>query len=182
MRRISPVVGVCPLLIALSAAVLTAGCISLSPAGEPAAAPSTLGRTTSSDTPHSTASSLSLPPSTLPASGADERAVCLEARANQTTYERCKKAASGELSLPRSELRRCADIQHNAGAYSDAFHRGLQACVGIPADGMAGDALFCKDLGQPDRDQCYLSVRMCGPIEDPDTRSECQSGLELTDL
>ncbi len=183
MNSKSPGLGACRLLISLSAAVLAAGCIWPSPAGEPETnTPATVQPILQSDTALLTASSLPQQSSTLPAAIADKRVVCLEARANRSIYERCKKAASGDLSLPRSELRRCAGIQRNAGAYSDSFHRGLQACVGIPADGMADDALFCKDLEQPDRDECYLSVRMCGPIEDQDARSECESGLELNAL
>ena len=171
--------------IVLSAVVLVPGCLGASPSGEPAATSVTVQPAMPVDTTSPTVSSSSTS-STLPADEVNRTAVCLEARANRSLYERCRKAASGELFLPQSELRRCAGIQRHAGAYSQAIYNGLQYCVGIPGDGMAGDqaenALFCKDMGQPDRDQCYLSVRMCGPIEDSDVRNRCLSGLELKEL
>jgi hypothetical protein len=124
--------------------------------------------------------------STLPLAEADKAALCREARANRTVYERCKMAASGNLALPQSELRRCAEIQHNAGAYSELIFHSLQNCAGIPVDGLGDDtyegALFCKDMGQPARDQCYFSVRMCGQIEESDLRKQRLGSLELKKL
>jgi hypothetical protein len=114
----------------------------------------------------------------------DDRTLCLEARASRITYERCKMAGSGDLSLPQSELRICAQIQQNAGAYSEAIFHGLQHCTGIPEGGVDSSeyAMLCKDLGQPDRDQCYLSASMCDPIENSDIKNQCQSGLQINKL
>lgn len=123
---------------------------------------------------------------TMPAAEVGDRTLCLEARANRITYERCKLAGAGDLSLPQSELRICAQIQQNAGAYSEAIFRGLQHCAGIPEGGMASDpseyAMLCKDLSQPDRDQCYLSASMCDPIENSDIKNQCQSGLQINEF
>ncbi|MFH0863019.1 MAG: hypothetical protein V1875_08340 [Candidatus Altiarchaeota archaeon] len=127
-----------------------------------------------------------VPTTIQPIAEEDKKATCLEARANRTIYERCKLAASGNLPMPQSELRRCAEIQQHAGAYSELIFHGLQNCAGIPAGGLdidsSGDALFCKDMGQPDRDQCYLSVRMCDPIDDSKLKNQCLNGLELKKL
>jgi hypothetical protein len=171
-------------MIALLAAALALGCIGSSPVGEPASTTlATVQPIPPSTTTTSASSTLPVSSSTLPAAGADEAAVCSEARANRTVYLRCKKAASGELSLPQSELRRCADIQRNAGAYSRLIFRGLQSCGSSASGGLGGDeGLFCRDMGQPDRDQCYLSVRMCDQIEDAAVKGRCLGGLELKRL
>jgi hypothetical protein len=113
----------------------------------------------------------------------DDRAICLEARANRTQYERCKTSGAGNLPMPQSELQICAEIQQNAGAYAETFFHGLQHCAGIPEGDTTGNqaenAMFCKDLGQPDRDQCYLSASMCDPIENVDIKNQCQSGQQI---
>jgi hypothetical protein len=171
------------LLTALLVIILALGCIGLSPAEGTTTTLVTIQPMPYPTSTVSTVSTLSPPATTLPVAEADQRAICLEARANRTVYERCKMAATGDLSLPQSELRICAEIQQHAGAYSEAIFHGLKYCAGIPSDGMASDpaegAYFCKDLGQPDRDECYLSVRMCDPIEDFDIKNQCKNGLEL---
>ncbi|MCX6695463.1 MAG: hypothetical protein NTU61_04130 [Candidatus Altiarchaeota archaeon] len=182
---ISRGVGTVRLFVALLAAVLTLGCIGASPAEESAS--TTLATFQPYPTTTlSTASTLFTPSSTLPVSEADKRAICLEARANRTVYERCKMAASGDLYLPQSELRRCAEIQQHAGAYAEAIFHGLQYCAGVPTSDLYGgtpsNAMFCKDLGQPDRDQCYLSASMCDPIENSDIKNQCLSGLQLNKI
>ena len=187
-----PLRQVMPLLIALLAFMLTLGCIGSSPAGESATTtlatvqPAPYAVNSSSTTSSSTTSTLSTPTSTLPVSEDNKRAICLEARANRIVYERCKMAASGDLFLSQSELRQCAQIQQNAGAYAEAIFHGLQYCAGIPDDSTTSDpsrgAMFCKDLGQPDRDQCYLSASMCDPIENSDVKNQCLSGLQLNKL
>lgn len=175
------------LLTALLATALMLGCIEASPNGQltitsyTTAEPKPYPTTTESMT-----STLPGPTSTQPVAEADKAAICLEAQTNKTQYERCKLAATGSLPMPQSELQKCAEIQQHAGAYSELIFHGLQDCVGIPAGGLDGDSsaggLFCKDMGQPDRDQCYLSVRMCDPIDDSDIKNQCNSGLELKKL
>jgi hypothetical protein len=172
------------LMVALLAAVLILGCIGESPNEQLTITSFTTAEPRLS--PTTTVSITSDLPAPTPIAEEDKRAICLEARANRTLYERCKMAASGGLSMPQSELRRCAEIQQHAGAYSELIFHGLQNCAGIPAGSTegdtTGDALFCKDMGQPDRDQCYLSVRMCDLIGDSGLKNQCLSGLELKKL
>jgi len=171
-----------PMTIVLLAAVFTLGCIGASPGVEPATTTATVQPIPQTDTTLATATTIAA----QPVSDVDSRAICLEARANRTIYERCKMAAVGELSLPQSELRMCAQIQQHAGTYAATIFHGLKFCVGIQEGSLGGDtylgAYFCKDLGQPDRDDCYFSVRLCDQIEDYTLKSQCQSSLELKKL
>ena|GEM_PF-5075917 len=74
----------------------------------------------------------------------------------------------------------------NRVTYTDIISTLAHLGAVIPTGGVDGDpadgALFCKDLGQPNRDQCYLSVSMCDPIEDADVKNQCLSGLKINKL
>lgn len=167
------------LLAAILAVVLALGCIGASPSeGLATTTLTTIQSMHYEDTSSLTASTIATQSSTLPAPEEDGIAICLEARANKSLYDRCKMAASGELFLSQSELRKCAQIQQNAGAYAEAIFHGLQYCVGDPT----GSAFSCNDMGQPDRDQCYLSVSMCDPIEDADVKNQCLSGQQINKI
>lgn len=104
--------------------------------------------------------------------------VCVEARANLTIYQTCRKTSAGQVYLPPQELQRCAQIQEHAGEYARNLYHGLTYCVGIPTGIKAPDngPSFCKDLQDQEQDNCYLLVRQCSKIREKTLREKCLSG------
>ncbi|MFH0862863.1 MAG: hypothetical protein V1875_07545 [Candidatus Altiarchaeota archaeon] len=137
------------------------------------AEPSTTTTSTATTTPSSTSTTLAVNGTQL----------CQEARQNESVYQRCKKAATGQIHLPQSELQRCAQIQQHAGEYARNIYHGLTYCIGLPSGGLPAPgegASFCKDLPEENQDDCYMTVRQCDKIADPSLRNRCAGLNELS--
>ena len=167
----------------LAILVLTGGCLWYGGGGGPAATSSTETTVTKSLTESTTVATVSSS-TTMTLQEVNKTKVCLEARIRQRMYDKCQRYPPGSLSLKPEERDLCAEITHNNQEYLRSIVVDLRGCQNIKPENLPetdkNAPLTCLDLESiEDRDNCYMTFRVCDKITDYTLKQQCKASLTI---